>query len=296
MSEHPSSNTQISSSVDRLSEQTSLLFDGDYDLEEVTDKIIRSIASIASPACHGVSEHIGPAGNAYIGEENYSDSVDIDGDIPLADILKASQTTMVSQRALVKVAETGASEAHIPASADKENKHTQLHMQSEKTRWYTSAFVKATQLDSLRHLHLKMKASTTTQVARSSKRQSPVSKNGNVIRRKKGRSSNSSNIDGAKVPVSTTAPSVSTGPGPAIAPSGTQVQQTIQPSTKKAFRFDEVVAVYETWDRHTYDRRGMPLTRLDAEQLETIKDELNSFKMHEMSVHEDSRTNTHIIF
>ncbi|KAJ2607110.1 hypothetical protein GGH99_002403 [Coemansia sp. RSA 1285] len=296
MSEHPSSNTQISSSADRLSEQASLLFDGDYDLEEVTDEMVRSIALIASPAYHGASEHIGPAGSAYIGEKNYSDSVDIDGDIPLADILKASQTTMVSQQALVKVAVTGASEADIPASADKENKHTQVHIPSEKTRWYTNAFVKATQLDSLRHFHLKMKASTTTQVARSSKRQSPVSKNGNVIRRKKGRNSNSSTIDGAKVFTNTSAPSVSTGLDPAIATSGTQVQQTIQPCTKKAFRFDEVVAVYETWDRHTYDRRGMPLTRLDAEQLETIKDELNSFKMHEMSVHEDSRTNTHIIF
>ncbi|KAJ2781994.1 hypothetical protein H4R18_002550 [Coemansia javaensis] len=63
----------------------------------------------------------------------------------------------------------------------------------------------------------------------------------------------------------------------------------------KVFRFNELVAVYETWDRDEYDRRGMPTARLDAELIEQIKQELNEFKTHEMRVHAESRANTHII-
>ncbi|KAJ1813834.1 hypothetical protein LPJ75_003019 [Coemansia sp. RSA 2598] len=73
-------------------------------------------------------------------------------------------------------------------------------------------------------------------------------------------------------------------------------QQQQQQATKKTFRFNELVAVYETWNREEYDRKGMPSTKLDAEIIEQIKYELNEFKVYEMQVHEDSRRYTHFIY
>ncbi|KAJ2891696.1 hypothetical protein IWW38_003511 [Coemansia aciculifera] len=65
---------------------------------------------------------------------------------------------------------------------------------------------------------------------------------------------------------------------------------------RKAFRFNELVAVYETWDRDEYDRKGVPSVRLDASLIEEIKQELNEFKVYEMLVHAESRSNTHFIY
>ncbi|KAJ1725437.1 hypothetical protein LPJ53_000367 [Coemansia erecta] len=64
----------------------------------------------------------------------------------------------------------------------------------------------------------------------------------------------------------------------------------------KEFRFNELVAVYETWNRDEYDRKGMPSAKLDSEAIEQIKHELNEFKVYEMQVHEDSRQHTHFIY
>ncbi|KAJ2741906.1 hypothetical protein GGI20_004865 [Coemansia sp. BCRC 34301] len=65
---------------------------------------------------------------------------------------------------------------------------------------------------------------------------------------------------------------------------------------RKAFRFNELVAVYETWDCDEYDRKGVPSVRLDASLIEEIKQELNEFKVYEMLVHNESRSNTHFIY
>ncbi|KAJ2372028.1 hypothetical protein GGI05_007707, partial [Coemansia sp. RSA 2603] len=61
-----------------------------------------------------------------------------------------------------------------------------------------------------------------------------------------------------------------------------------QLSGGKIFRFNELVAVYETWNREEYDRKGMPSAKLDSDAIEQIKHELNEFKVYEMQVHEDS--------
>ncbi|KAJ2453116.1 bud neck involved protein [Coemansia sp. RSA 2336] len=65
--------------------------------------------------------------------------------------------------------------------------------------------------------------------------------------------------------------------------------------SRKLFRFNELVAVYETWNRDEYDRRGMQATRLDPDLIEQIKKELNEYKSFEMPVHEASRQYTHFI-
>lgn len=64
----------------------------------------------------------------------------------------------------------------------------------------------------------------------------------------------------------------------------------------KTFRFNEMVAVYETWAGDEYDRRGAPTIRLDAKLIDQIKQELNEYKVYEMRVHEKSRCNTHFIY
>ncbi|KAJ1830946.1 hypothetical protein LPJ73_008184, partial [Coemansia sp. RSA 2703] len=71
--------------------------------------------------------------------------------------------------------------------------------------------------------------------------------------------------------------------------SGEKVEaHAIQLSGGKIFRFNELVAVYETWNREEYDRKGMPSAKLDSDAIEQIKHELNEFKVYEMQVHEDS--------
>ncbi|KAJ2159911.1 hypothetical protein GGF46_002693, partial [Coemansia sp. RSA 552] len=67
-------------------------------------------------------------------------------------------------------------------------------------------------------------------------------------------------------------------------------------ASRKLFRFNELVAVYETWNSEEYNRRGLPSTKLDADLIERIKQELNEYKIYEMRVHEGSRSNTHFIY
>lgn len=66
--------------------------------------------------------------------------------------------------------------------------------------------------------------------------------------------------------------------------------------TNKGIRFNKYVNVHETWSREEYDRSSDPeavCTRLTANLAQHIKQELNSFKLHEMAVHDSSRINTH---
>lgn len=66
--------------------------------------------------------------------------------------------------------------------------------------------------------------------------------------------------------------------------------------TNKGIRFNKYVNVHETWSREEYDRGSDPeavCTKLTAVLAQHIKQELNSFKLHEMAVHDSSRINTH---
>ncbi|KAJ1663451.1 hypothetical protein EV178_004996 [Coemansia sp. RSA 1646] len=241
--------------------------------------------STVSPTHRCGSGHIGVAVNRYAEEEGYSDADDIDGDTPLADVLEFSQATIVAPPVLVEVNRTAAKK--VEHAVDKENKYMQSSLVvTDKTRWYSSALAKAAHLDGFRHLHLKIKVNAN-QKSRS-KKQTPVNKSDSRKSRRRGRSSSN---ERSPVP---TAAAVSAVANATITSPGTQ-DKLVRQRRKKTFRFNEAVAVYETWDRDAYDRKGMPLTRLDTEQLEIIKEELNTFKMHEMYVHEDSRANTHII-
>ncbi|KAI7857215.1 hypothetical protein BDC45DRAFT_423008, partial [Circinella umbellata] len=54
-------------------------------------------------------------------------------------------------------------------------------------------------------------------------------------------------------------------------------------------RFAKVVSVRETYARHEYDRGSDPdavCTRLTPAMAYFIKEELNTYKLHEMQVHE----------
>ncbi|KAI8366289.1 hypothetical protein EDC96DRAFT_443021 [Choanephora cucurbitarum] len=67
-------------------------------------------------------------------------------------------------------------------------------------------------------------------------------------------------------------------------------------SQPKLVRFAKSIVVNETYSKSDYDRQSDPdavcsrLTPLLAQQ---IKEELNSFKLYEMQVHEYSRIHTH---
>ncbi|KAG2228024.1 hypothetical protein INT45_012048 [Circinella minor] len=64
-------------------------------------------------------------------------------------------------------------------------------------------------------------------------------------------------------------------------------------------RFAKIVSVRETYARHEYDRGSDPdavCTRLTPAMAYFIKEELNTYKLHEMQVHECSRENTHFFF
>lgn len=61
-------------------------------------------------------------------------------------------------------------------------------------------------------------------------------------------------------------------------------------------KFNKCVNVHETWSKSEYDRSSDPdavCTRLTANIAQQIKQELNHFKLHEMSVHDSSRIHTH---
>lgn len=63
-----------------------------------------------------------------------------------------------------------------------------------------------------------------------------------------------------------------------------------------AVKFNKCVNVHETWSKGEYDRSSDPdavCTRLTANIAQQIKQELNHFKLHEMSVHDSSRIHTH---
>ncbi|CAO3687182.1 unnamed protein product [Rhizopus stolonifer] len=64
---------------------------------------------------------------------------------------------------------------------------------------------------------------------------------------------------------------------------------------KKRIEFKQDT-IYKTYSRKRYDRRSDPdaiFTRLTPGIVQEIRQELNHFKLYEMSVHESSRINTH---
>ncbi|KAJ1902137.1 hypothetical protein LPJ66_000226 [Kickxella alabastrina] len=133
---------------------------------------------------------------------------------------------------------------------------------SARTRKLTTALVRATTpLDGLRHLHRKMKNTSQQRIVPSATTTTSGSSDADAVQQQ----NQHQDEDGRK-------------------------------QVPKAFRFNELVAVYETWDREEYDRKGMPSAKLDAELIEQIKHELNEFKVYEMQVHEDSRHFTHFIY
>ncbi|KAJ1853268.1 hypothetical protein GGF49_004795 [Coemansia sp. RSA 1853] len=138
---------------------------------------------------------------------------------------------------------------------------------ASKTSRLTSVLAKATQLDGLRRLHRKSKHAGR-------------SEHPGDLRR--GSSSSNTTSSSSKIMDETRECSMRS--------------PLSKKSPKKLFRFNELVAVYETWNRNEYDRRGIPTTRLDAELIEQIKQELNDYKAYEMQVHESSRQLTHFIY
>ncbi|KAI8866828.1 hypothetical protein GQ42DRAFT_181070 [Ramicandelaber brevisporus] len=66
-----------------------------------------------------------------------------------------------------------------------------------------------------------------------------------------------------------------------------------QPPTP--LKFKETVDVYETYDKHEYDRSGDQLPKITPELAIMIKRELNEFKMSEMAVHPESQQYTHLL-
>ncbi|KAJ2804460.1 hypothetical protein H4R21_001637 [Coemansia helicoidea] len=143
--------------------------------------------------------------------------------------------------------------------------------EASRPRKLTAALVKAAQLDGLRHLQ-------------------------RMIRSGGGRRAHSGASTASRAASSSSSSSsVGSGTGSKSAYGTQRSRPTGTAQRQKVFRFNELVAVYETWDRGEYDRRGMPATKLDAELIEQIKQELNDFKAHEMPVHDESRANTHFI-
>ncbi|KAJ2550417.1 bud neck involved protein [Coemansia sp. RSA 1933] len=267
---------EAGSAVPSMSSSCSSLAE-DIPIVHVSESMASAVSTAhCAPGCMNVT------GSGNLRGVDYSEVDDIDGDVPLADILEFSQATIVSPLVLVEVDKASTKKAG--AQVNKENKHAQSLEVSDKTRWYSSALAKAAQLDGFRHLNFRIKVSANQKPRL--KGNSAVNKGDarlERIRRRGNSNSNSINDNDSLVTAS-----------PAVAPIDAQ-EKVFRQQRKKTFRFNEAVAVYETWDRDAYDRKGMPLSRLDAEQLEVIKEELNAFKMNEMYVHEDSRANTHII-
>ena len=63
------------------------------------------------------------------------------------------------------------------------------------------------------------------------------------------------------------------------------------PVVKRNISFAQNLSVHQTWPPNIYDRRGDPATckRLTPQLAQSIKEELNAFKMEEMEVHAASR-------
>ncbi|KAI8142580.1 hypothetical protein BJV82DRAFT_146122 [Fennellomyces sp. T-0311] len=83
-------------------------------------------------------------------------------------------------------------------------------------------------------------------------------------------------------------------PQPVIAPGS-----PLMTSEGSTVRFAKVVSVRETYSRQEYDRGSDPdavCARLTPAMAYFIKEELNTYKLHEMQVHESSRGNTHFFF
>ncbi|KAL0084841.1 hypothetical protein J3Q64DRAFT_1744326 [Phycomyces blakesleeanus] len=67
-------------------------------------------------------------------------------------------------------------------------------------------------------------------------------------------------------------------------------------SSGQTLRFAKVVAVRETYSAQEYDRSSDPeavCVHLSATLAQYIKEELNTYKLQEMKVHEHSRVHTH---
>ncbi|KAJ2614745.1 hypothetical protein H4S08_001569 [Coemansia sp. RSA 1365] len=177
-------------------------------------------------------------------------------DIPLADIAMLIPTEECFQQ----------TKAHSKAIV-KSPVRSQQVLAPSKTRKLATALVKAAQLDGIRSIHRKIRPAGqfSSDGARRSRGNSKVSECSSCSIQCKASEAN-----------------------PPLPPLRKQ-------SSKKDFRFNELVAVYETWNRDEYDRRGMPSAKLDSELIEKIKNELNEYKTYEMCVHEGARKNTHFI-
>ncbi|KAJ2888212.1 hypothetical protein FB639_000796 [Coemansia asiatica] len=206
-------------------------------------------------------------------DNDNDDDDDDDDELALSDIIAINQTVISPPPAqfdghiyVLSTSSNGSSKDQTEVSRHVEAVSDDVEVSDSKQ---TSSIANRTRklstaLGSIRNLHRKIKSSTSQT-----------------------RSTSSSNSRGRSRSRSSTSAS------------GNQNQQQEQlqkQATKKMFRFNELVAVYETWNRDEYDRKGMPSTKLDAEIIEQIKYELNEFKVYEMQVHEDSRRYTHFIY
>ncbi|KAJ9059082.1 hypothetical protein DSO57_1006214 [Entomophthora muscae] len=66
------------------------------------------------------------------------------------------------------------------------------------------------------------------------------------------------------------------------------------PPARKIFQFSEDIAVYETYSKKEYLRKGTKCSTFTEEEKREYKEELNFFKRHEMKVHPNSVRNTRI--
>ncbi|PIA19328.1 hypothetical protein COEREDRAFT_95468 [Coemansia reversa NRRL 1564] len=217
------------------------------------------VTSVPAPTIESDYELIPPQLDSKTGSINRDSaqmrSVDME-DIPLADIAMLIPTEECFQQ----------TKSHSTAIV-KSPVRSQQALVPSKTRKLATALVKAAQLDGIRSIHRKIR---------------PVGQfSSNGARRSRG---NSKVSECSSCSIQCKA-SEANPPLPPLRK---------QPS-KKEFRFNELVAVYETWNRDEYDRRGMPSTKLDSELIEKIKNELNEYKTYEMCVHEGARENTHFI-
>ncbi|KAJ2006652.1 bud neck involved protein [Coemansia thaxteri] len=261
---------------------TSMLFDGQY--EEFTDMKALPAQSLvdvrniphhagAVPGTQSARDAAGQSSSAAFGYEDDTD--ECDDNMALSDIVAITGaiispplplppgTALAQQPAKP---DSARSPIGLPTSSSSSSADNRKASFTSRTRKLTAALVRGTPLDGLRSLHNKIKTTSNRSSSRS------------------GSGSGSSASDEAKKSAPRHHHQQRRDPGAS------------SPRQNKAFRFNELVAVYETWDREEYDRKGVPSTRLDAELIEQIKQELNEFKVYEMLVHDDSRCNTHFIY
>ncbi|KAJ2602967.1 hypothetical protein GGF40_000359 [Coemansia sp. RSA 1286] len=222
--------------------------------------------------------------NLRIGSKNGDDDDDDDDELALSDIIAINQavisppptqldaqvTLPLSDRNSGSRWQTETSQQIEAASETVVADGVQSSSIASRTRKLSTA------LGSIRNLHRKIRSTSSQSRSTSSAK----SRGGSVI-------NNSASTGNANANVAANSSSNT---------SDSQQEQQQQPTAKKTFRFNELVAVYETWNREEYDRKGMPSAKLDAEIIEQIKYELNEFKVYEMQVHEDSRRYTHFIY